>query len=197
MRRLLILCLALSACGNAPERGDLLASARALTGGLFARKAELEPAVAGRSLEVTVPRLGFAARMTPWAPSQGGQAWIAASGQSVTLRDGLLRQSGGFGPDLMAVQGPGIAQVRAGTGSVHRVQEYLDGGDQPRQLAFDCDFQARTEGGLRIVTETCRNPQMQFQNLYHFSASGALQDSVQHLAPGFPMTLRATEGQAP
>lgn len=197
MRLSLVVCLLLAGCGTAPERGDLLTSAQALgglPGALLGRQADFGPEVAGRSLEVAVPGLGFAARMVPWYPAKTGQTWIAEGGQSVTLQDGLLQQTRGFGPDLMAAQGPGIAQVRAGTGSFHRIHEYLDGGDRALQVDFDCDFSAATEGGLRVVTETCRDGDMQFQNLYRFGAGGALRDSVQLLAPGLsPMTLRAVE----
>jgi len=195
MRRALVFCLVLAACGNAPQRGDLLTSVKALgtwPGALLGRQAELGPEVAGPSLAVTVPGLDFAARMVPWYPSRNGQTWIAPGGQSVTLQDGLLRQTRGFGPDLMASQGPGIAQIRSGTGSFHRVHDYLDGGDRALQVDFDCDLSAATQGGLRVVTETCRDGQTQFQNLYRFAPAGDLRDSVQLLAPGLsPMTIQA------
>lgn len=193
MRRCLIVLLALAGCGNAPDRGDFMTSARALgalPAALFGQPL-LGPEVAGPSLEVTVPGLGFAGRMQPWTAAKTGQAWLAPTGQSVTLQDGILRQTGGFGPDLMASDVPGIAQVRAGTGSFHRIHEYLDGADRAIQVDFDCDFSAATEGSLRIVTETCRDGDVQFQNLYRFGPGGALQESVQLLAPGLsPMTLR-------
>lgn len=188
MRWLALLLLA--GCGMAPEREDFLTSARALgalPSALFGSPATVPP---GPGLEVTLADLGFAARMQPWHEAKTGQTWLAPSGESVTLKDGILQQTGGFGPDLMASQVPDIAQIRAGSGSFHRIHEYLDGGDRAIQVDFDCDFSARSEAGLRLVTETCRDGDLQFQNLYRFGPEG-LRDSVQHLAPGLgPMTLR-------
>ncbi|NBZ86854.1 YjbF family lipoprotein [Stagnihabitans tardus] len=218
MRKLvmiLALGLSLQGCGNTPDRADAAVSLKAIARipALLAQRSagDVDPAQLATLREaleadgqpvisVALPGLKYASLMAPYYPSRDAMTWSSPGYETVTLKDGILQSSRGFGPDLMASAGPGIAQVSAASGSVHRVYEYLNGLDVPVQMDYDCDFAA---GGAqrvtvldqvydtRLVVETCYKGADRFENRYWFDKGGKIRQSEQRLSPGTaPMLIQ-------
>lgn len=211
----LLLALALAGCGNSREQADIKVSLQALRqipGLILGRQAPPDPAAIAQvrqaleadgkpAINISLPALKYATLMVPYYPSKdGAMTWANGSYETVTLRQGVLVWTRGLGPDLMASQGPDLAQISSASGSVHRIYEYLDGGDQPQQYDYDCDF---SPGGpaqvavlglvydTRLVIEDCSKGADRFQNRYWFDKGGKIRQSEQLLAPGAePMLLQ-------
>lgn len=143
-------------------------------------------------LSVTVKKTSYANMMTPYGQNRSVQTWASGAPETVSLRDGILVATRGFGPDMMTSDAPDLSQVRAASGGFHRVYYYLDGADQPQALGFDCRYQAGSPDTVTVVgmsyathrvTEDCANPIYQFQNVYWFDGSGKLRQSDQFVSP--------------
>ena len=131
--------------------------------------------------------------LAPFGGSNGVVTWSSTSYQTISLRDGVMVATRGFGPDLMSSVAPAIATIAAARGITHRRYSYLDGADQPQSLDFTCTLApAGTESievmakvyGTRKVTESCAGPAGQFVNAYWFDGGSELRQSRQFLAPG-------------
>lgn len=212
---LLALGLALQGCGNTPDRADAAISLQAVArvpallaqrwrgGADPAQLTSLRQALEADGkpvISVALPGVKYASLMVPYYPSKDAMTWSSPGYETVTLKDGILQSSRGFGPDLMASSAPGIGQVSAASGSFHRIYEYLDGLDAPVQMDYDCDF---AEGGAqrvtvldqaydtRLVVETCFKGEDRFENRYWFDKGGKIRQSEQRLSPGTaPMLIQ-------
>lgn len=205
---LALLAVVLMGCGNAEDSSVVSASLQALRQlpgqVLRPRGAAPDPAAVAQLraalqadgkpvVSVALPDARYAALMVPYYPSRVGQVWSSMTYETVTLVDGILVQSRGFGPDIMASAAPSAAEVSAASGSFHRVYEYIDGADTATRLDYDCDF---APGGAeqvvvlgqaydtRRVTETCFKGADRFTNVYWFDKGGKIRQSDQRLAPG-------------
>lgn len=124
--------------------------------------------------------------------AQGGQ-WRTPDNVGFALQDGFLIGTAALGDDLMTAD---IAETRAlvlagRDGLAVRVHRYLDGQNTTLIRSFVCDV---TIGGpvplvldnrsfdTRLVTETCRNPDLSFENYYWIGAGRILQ-SKQWVGP--------------
>lgn len=215
MRHLALLAvLALvAACGNSNEADTARGSLDAIKGigALVSGRKPAPPDVAqiraaleaaGKPVvSVSWAERGYSNFMAPYYPPRGGvQTWASATIETVSLREGVLVQSRGFGPDLMAAQAPSLGQIASASGRFHRIHEYLDGGDRPVQMDFDCSF---APGGAEEVVildrryaanrvdETCSSGAVSFTNRYWFQSGGKLRQSAQILAPGLqPLVIQ-------
>lgn len=198
-----VLCAAtvlLVACGSDKDAMGGLQQVRSVVGGVIGLgKGKSAPAVA----EVTraqITALG-APQIRIKVPARNGVAflgirstsgrivtWQTSDGISLTLRDGILLETRGFGEDLMSAQVPAAAQISTSTGPTARAAFYLDGADRTIRHDFACTL---APGGpavievlertydTRRVTETCTGPTASFTNQYWFEASGKLRKSTQ------------------
>lgn len=207
----LLCCAMLVGCGNsnnADQSKDTLAGLKALALsvgqlGHKSAKPNLDPAalasirnilagVGKPILSVTIKKTHYAGMMTPYGQNRNVQTWASGTPETVSLRDGILVATRGFGPDMMTSIGLDAAQVRSAAGGFHRVYYYLDGDDQPQSLAFDCQYTSNGPDSVTIiglsyathrVTEDCANPSSKFQNVYWFDGSGKLRQSDQFVSP--------------
>ncbi|WP_126976529.1 YjbF family lipoprotein [Frigidibacter oleivorans] len=124
--------------------------------------------------------------------AQGGQ-WRTPDNVGFALQDGFLLGTAALGNDLMTAD---IAETRAlvlagRDGLAVRVHRYLDGQNATLIRSFVCDV---TIGGpaplvldnrsfdTRLVTETCRNPDLSFEN-YYWIGGGRILQSKQWVGP--------------
>src|SRR5690606_13025303 len=109
--------------------------------------------------------------------------------KTVTLYDGSLIATKGFGNDLSSARVPA---VRAGTQDVLREHFYLGGDELMRRKQYFCDF--RDGGRQRInllgvpfnttlVVETCRGEDDTFENSYWFAKGGSIVKTLQWASP--------------
>ena len=210
----LVMAVALSACGN-----DVTANFQGSGGSLLLAnlKAKLSrPVVTGDPNDPAIrrgivqyratlqadgqplmlasnPSLKFGALFAPFGGNNGVETWSSTGYQTLSLRDGVLVATRGFGPDLMSSDLPPVATIAAGQGTTQRHYSYLDGADQPQTINFSCvlanagpeSIEVMAKGfATRKVTETCSGPTGGFTNAYWFDGSTNLRQSNQFFAPG-------------
>lgn len=197
----LLMCSMLVACGNS-DNAEQARDAYGLFSTWIGHKGtqSQDPAAQRQMLEqvgrpilaVSVPKTRYASMMTPYGQNRNIETWASGTPETVSLRDGILVATRGFGSDIMSSVAPDVARVRSGSGSFNRTYYYLDGADQPKSLAFSCQFSANGPEDVVIVglsypshrvTEVCANPTLSFQNSYWFDGSGKLRQSDQYVSP--------------
>lgn len=201
------LCLALlSACGNDSQSLENRAAAKVVRDfatGLVNRRAGPAPAIdyaavraalleSGQPVySVKIDKLHYRDFMAPYGENGPIQTWASNTYESVSMNDGIVVATRGFGPDIMSATVPALGQVSSAKGFFHRVYYYLDGADQPQRVDFDCNFAAAGSDTVTVldqtyvtrrVTESCANPQSSFENSYWFDTSGRLRQSLQFVS---------------
>lgn len=120
------------------------------------------------------------------------ETWASVDGGSFSLRDGVVTQTRGLGPDLMSASIPSASALARGAGEVRRVHYYLGPNDQTISLAFTCTLASQgaetvTISGLSYrttrVSETCTGSGQSFRNLYWFQSGSKIRQSVQWIGP--------------
>jgi hypothetical protein len=208
---LLLCCAVLVGCGNAAgtdQAKDTVASLEALALGLGklgqkSTKPNLNAATlaslrqilvqVGKPIySVTIKKTGYANMMTPYGQNRNVQTWASGTPETVSLRDGILVATRGFGNDIMTSVAPDLSRLRGAGGSFHRIYYYLDGADQPFSLEFDCQYEAKGSETVTVVgqsyatrrvNENCASATTRFQNVYWFEGSGKLRQSDQFVSP--------------
>ncbi len=116
--------------------------------------------------------------------------WATADGILLTLRDGVLIETRGFGGDLMSSAMPGIGQVLAG-GSHRRSYFYTGPDDKIFRLDVTCSTQVAGSETLAIyglayptrhLVETCRGDGAELQNEY-WMQGGLIRQSREWISP--------------
>ena len=110
--------------------------------------------------------------------------YLGDTGFSVTFEGDVMVATRRFGKDLMAAN---VAEVRAAlsarSGTATRVHDYLDSREQIVTEVYECQFEQKgTEDvdlGLRqvqatVISETCSNPRIVFENVYYVDGSGSV-----------------------
>lgn len=186
---------ALAGCGNQTEPG--LASQ---LGGRFipALAVEAESAVEPgapspeTAMLFQVSGLGIVGLGQLVEASGGRRTYLGETGYSVTFEGDVMVATRGFGKDLMAAD---VSQVRAAiaqrSGTARRVHEYLDARDQIVRQIYECTFELKgteeVDLGLRqvetrILSETCQNPRIVFENVYYIDSNGTVIASRQFVS---------------
>ncbi len=200
----------LSACGSAPDVSDTTVAAEAtrnlFTSGFGLARKPASTAPTGARLQaiqtalaqsavpvygVKVDKLRFNGFVAPYGINGSIRTWASTAYQTVSMNDGVLVATRGFGSDMMSAVAPSIGQISSGNGFFHRVYYYLDGADQPQRLDFDCNFSTAGSETIdlygqgyvaRRVNESCANPDTRFENAYWFDGSGKLRQSDQFVS---------------
>lgn len=118
--------------------------------------------------------------------------YLGDTGYSVTFEGDVMVATRGFGKDLMAAD---VREVRAAlarrSGTATRVHEYLDAQDQIVRQIYECTFELKgseeVDLGLRkvearILSETCQNPRIVFENVYYIDSDGTVIASRQFVS---------------
>ena len=196
----------LGACGNQTDADPSVALFKSVTQGAQARLNKSAPAPSDSDIRAALEGVGTpilrveseATRgftfLAPLGNNQGIATWSSNEFQTVSMRDGVLLATRGFGPDIMAATAPPATQMARGAGMHNRTFIYLDGGDQTVRSQMTCtlsDAGAETVTILglsyptRRVTESCVGKRGKDKNDYWFSGGTILQ-SRQFLVPGQP-----------
>lgn len=205
-----ILCaaLALAGCSSEKDPASGAQMVKNATGAIFSgRQAGVAKPISRAELnayktpmiEIKVPRTGMTAYVVPISVANGVETWASASDQTVSFRDGIMVATRGFGPDLMRSEGPSLARIAQGSGSVTRRMVWLDGSDAVQQFDFTCELSvAGTENitvvdrqhSTRHVLEHCSGKQGEFTNEYWLEGGNFLRKSKQLLVVSWePATL--------
>jgi hypothetical protein len=212
----LMSALALSGCGSdigAKDYGDLFKGA-AIALNLTPRGGQttvdqVDPAEAAQlrtALQldgqpiylVAAPSLKYLALMAPYGQNGDVQTWASTHYESISLRQGMLVASRGFGRDLMSSVTPSIAQIASGQGITNRRYYYLDGADQTQRFDFTCTLSPAgseaiviltKQSATRKVAESCVGTTGSFTNEYWFDHGANLRQSRQLVTPGMENLL--------
>ncbi len=203
-------CAAMASCGTNPEVNDYQSQFSAFATLFTAHKssgtniatldpnavASLRNALQADRQPITLvmhPSLKYTNLMAPYGQNGDVQTWASTHYETVSLRQGMLVATRGFGPDLMSSTGPGVAQISAGHGTTNRRYFYLDGGDQPHEFDYTCTLSAAGAESVTVlgksfatrkVSESCVGTQGSFVNQYWFDHSTNLRQSRQMAVPG-------------
>lgn len=177
-------CLMLAGCGASNGLTD-----KVMRG--LVPAAEPVPLQVGKAtpmIDVQIPAREAAGAMAQVALRGAVSEWRSADGIGLTLRDGQIIATRGFGPDLLIADSQGAAPaLRQGGGAFSRTMHWLDGENHDRAEIFACTLSAQAtqpKPNARILSETCKGPQRTFTNTYTVSTTtGALIRSDQWVSP--------------
>jgi hypothetical protein len=133
-------------------------------------------------LAVAAPSLGAQAPMKLVARSNGVETWMSADRYSVSLRDGVLVATRGFGFDLMSGDADATleALVQPNSGMYSRHMRYLTSDNQSTWLRADCKVAlVRTGSGVRTFEEDCVAETTEFTNQFEVDGKGRIVQSRQ------------------
>lgn len=191
----LVLCLVLALAGCGQAKGDwvvfriwgLLNEPTKSAGAspdISVLRAALTPdvlaQVGGPVLIIKVPSMQSATFMTPVVGNPDIETFLSGGRASVSLRDGMIVGTRGFGFDLMTAEVREALRALSGhEPTAMRTHQYLDGEDQLVSRSFDCTY-ARNG---RQVRETCAAPSHEFENRYVVDDQGRIVSSRQWISP--------------
>lgn len=99
--------------------------------------------------------------------------WSTTDGTTFSLRNGVLIQTRGLGPDLMSAQVPTVGMLGQNGGTHQRQYFFLGPGDAQSQRTYDCTVTVNGRETITIfdrahsvthVTENCVRPQDAIKN---------------------------------
>jgi len=171
----------------------LIGDAGARSGILGARNVEASDAqlrnFSSPLIKVTRANLGLGAGLVLADSKGSATTWRSSDGKTVTLFDGALIMTKGFGNDLSSAKVP---SVKIGTRDVLREHYYLGGDEIMRRKQYFCDF---SDGGRQTINlvgvsvattqiiETCKGEADSFENRYWFGGDGGIVKTVQWASP--------------
>lgn len=124
-------------------------------------------------LRAVIPARGADALVTVSDRKGPVVTWSTSDGTTFSLRDGVLIQTRGLGPDLMSARVPSLGQLRQNGGTHQRVYYFLGQDDRTTTRTYDCTVQVRGGESVTIfgrshattrVTEECTRPQGRITN---------------------------------
>lgn len=124
-------------------------------------------------LRVVIPVRSANALVTPIDTKGDVVTWSTTDGTTFTLRDGVLIQTRGLGPDLMSSQVPTVAQLLTPGGTHPRQYFFLGTDDLTTRRAYDCTVTIAGQEVIEIlgrsrrvtkVSEECARPQGKITN---------------------------------
>ena len=191
------LLVLLSACGPLAETSPLNAIGDVVFDGVMSRFMPSDTAPQSPDREggmiVRVANLGLTDHF--FLAGQNGDkiTWMSENSDSITLVDGIMVGTRGFGDDLMGMEGPTRAVLTRDGAHHRRLHEELDGLDQIIRREFACEIDVveladlsayeKTMSATRL-DEECGNRSFVFVNRYWLSEDGALVQSKQLISPG-------------
>ena len=210
-----VLCaITLGACGNAPDIQTARAGTQSLIALFRGKTTESpiganpnDPAIKAGILALRAgmqkdgqpvilasnKSLKFGTFLAPFGGSNGVITWSSTGYQMISLKDGVMVATRGFGPDLMSSVLPTIGTIAAAQGTTQRRYSYLDGGDQPQSQDYTCILAPGGSESIEVVgltfvtrkvTEACSGDAGTFTNEYWFDGGTKLRQSKQFLALG-------------
>ncbi|MBA3911144.1 MAG: hypothetical protein C0524_15030 [Rhodobacter sp.] len=106
--------------------------------------------------------------------------WATTDGTTFTLRDGILIQTRGLGPDLMSAQVPSLGALLTNGGTYQRIYYQLGDNDQTTRRTYDCTVSVVGKETIEIfsrahsvtrISEECVRPKESITNDYWVEGS--------------------------
>jgi hypothetical protein len=126
-------------------------------------------------LRAVIAARGADALLTISDAKGGIVTWSTTDGTTFTLRNGVLIQTRGLGPDLMSAQAPSFAALQTNGSTHQRIYFLLGPDDRGTRRTYDCTVSVGGKEKVEIfgrshtttrVTETCVRPQDTISNEY-------------------------------
>lgn len=143
-------------------------------------------------LRVVIPSRGADALVTKGDTKGDVVTWTTTDGTTFTLKNGVLIQTRGLGPDLMSAAVPTVAQLRNDGGTHPRAYFFLAEDDAAARRDYVCtmsgagnetiEIYGRAHRTLRL-REECIRPEGKITNDYWFEGT-AVRKSRQWTSPG-------------
>lgn len=159
---------------------------------VFELTPDLVAQTGGAVIMVDVPALGLVTPMTLAARNGPVSTYSAEGVLTLSLRDGVIVATRGFGDDLMAARPASLRQLSGAEGPYGRSYTQFDGLNRTVETTATCE--AGTAGSetllhagrkvqTRLVAETCIIPLGRVDNRYWLGASGRILRSKQWISP--------------
>lgn len=197
----LAVCLGLAGCGN---DSDSFMMGRLLTSSVTARLSDgpaPAPAFTRAALAnivtpvqlVTREKTGQKAVVAKIADNQGVETWSSVDKVTLSLRQGVVVATRGFGEDLMAAEVPGTATLSQSGAGYARAHTLLNGLDAPVRTIYNCKITERSPQSIVVielsyktthVVEMCSAGDQTFQNEFWFEGNGKIRKSRQWVSQG-------------
>lgn len=141
------------------------------------------------TIAVSVPSHGVSGRMVRTSLRGDISEWRSADGIGLTLQDGQIIATRGFGADLAIADAQGaVTALRHGGGDYSRTMHWLDGESHDTVEVFACTLrpaQSQTVANARALSETCTGTQSSFTNtITVLATTGGVIHSDQWISPG-------------
>ena len=131
-------------------------------------------------LRALIPARGADALLTVTDAKGGIITWSTTDGTTFTLRNGVLIQTRGLGPDLMSAKAPSLAALRTDGSTHQRIYFLLGADDRSTRRTYECTVSVGGKEVIEIfgrshttihVIETCARPQDTIANDYWIEGS--------------------------
>ncbi len=178
-------CLMLAGCGalrTVTEKGMVRLSPSA-------EAVSMRVDVGTPMIDVAIPARNVAGPMARISLRSDVSEWRSTDGIGLTLQDGQIIATRGFGADLLIADAQGAASaLRHGGGEFSRTMHWLDGENHDQSEVFVCTMRAaknQTKPKVSTFSETCIGSQTRFSNTYVMSPNtGGLIRSDQWVSSG-------------
>ncbi|HCP80958.1 MAG TPA: hypothetical protein DIT67_04975, partial [Octadecabacter sp.] len=116
----------------------------------------------------------------------------STEGASITIEEGVISATRGFGADLMGLQTPVVGAALQEPSNYIRTHDLLNGLGQIERLDYQCVSSFMKEETLEVsdksyettaYSEVCEGEQYSFTNTYWLTSDGTFVQSVQWISP--------------
>jgi hypothetical protein len=198
----LIALVALSACGNETDSSAANQVVRAVAATSLAKvkgggagepqmtRARLAEVVTPVML-VTVENSGQEAMIAEVQTNRGVSTWSTVNDITISLRDGVIVATRGFGADLMAADVSPVSKGVGGGPAHRRTHTVLNGEDQAIRTEFTCRFRNGGTKTIEVVeifyqttqiVESCVAGRLSFENQYWLDIGQKMRRSRQWIS---------------
>lgn len=105
-------------------------------------------------LRVAIASRGFNGFLTILDSRDDVVTWQTKDGMTFSLRNGVLIQTRGLGPDLMSSNVPTVAQLSQDGGTHQRQYYFLGANDQPTRRTYECTVKIQGTKEIEIFERT-------------------------------------------
>ena len=193
----------LASCGPLGRNENALGAVRGITGSNAQNESPATGAFAGWALAgleeqssdrllLNVFEIGAASAMVQIGTNGSRATWVSTEGASVTIEQGVIVGTRGFGSDLMGLQTPIAGAALQQPSNYIRTHDLLNGLGQIERHEYQCVSSFLKEETLEIseqsyattaFTESCQGENYSFENTYWITSEGTFVQSVQWISP--------------
>lgn len=195
--------LSVVACGPLAGNNGAVSAVRGLAGASASSESPQFNALAGWALAgieeqsgdhllLNVFDSGAGAVLVPVSNNGPRTTWVSAEGASVTIEQGVILATRGFGADLMGLQTPTTGDAFRNPSNYTRTHDLLNGLGQIERFDYQCVSSFLKEETLVIsdkshettaYQEVCEGEQYIFTNVYWLTSDDTFVQSVQWVSP--------------